>query len=45
MIISNMQKIEEALSPLVAYMDNPNKIDFDEDIISITYYLIIHNTH
>jgi len=42
-VISNMQKIEEALSPLVAYMDNPNKIDFDEDIISITYYLIIHN--
>jgi DNA-binding Lrp family transcriptional regulator len=32
-VISNMQKIEEALSPIVAYMDDPNKIDFDEDII------------
>ena len=39
----NLGKIEEALTPLVAYMENPNIIDFDEDIISIVYYLITHN--
>ena len=39
----NLTQIEEALTPLVAYMDDPSKIDFDEDIISIMYYLITHN--
>ena len=42
-VVKNLNKIEEALSPLVAYMEEPQKIDFDEDIISVTYELIIHN--
>ena len=42
-VVKNLGKIEEALSPLVAYMEEPQKIDFDEDIISVTYELIIHN--
>ena len=39
----NLAQIEEALTPLVIYMEDPYKIDFDEDIISIMYYLITHN--
>ena len=27
----NLTQIEEALTPLVAYMDDPYKIDFDEE--------------
>lgn len=37
----NYQIIEESLKPLVAFMENPKKIDFDEDIIYIIYMLII----
>jgi len=42
-VINNTKLIEEALTPLVAYMDNPIKIDFDEDIITIIYLIIINN--
>ena len=42
-VVKNLAQIEEALTPLVEYMTDPNKIDFDEDIVSIIYYLIIHN--
>ena len=39
----NLAQIEEALTPLVVYLEDPYKIDFDEDIISKMYYLITHN--
>ena len=42
-VVKNLAQIEEALTPLVEYVTEPNKIDFDEDIVSIIYYLIIHN--
>ena len=42
-VVKNLSQIEEALRPLVEYMNEPNKIDFDEDIVSIIYNLIIHN--
>ena len=42
-VVKNLAQIEEALTPLVEYVTEPNKIDFDEDIASIIYYLIIHN--
>ena len=42
-VINNYQLIENSLAPLVAYMDEPKKIEFDEDIITIIYLIIIHN--
>ena len=42
-VINNTQLIENSLAPLVKYMDNPSKIDFDEDIITIIYLIINHN--
>ena len=42
-VVKNLKQIEESLSPLVAYMDEPNRIDFDEDIISIINLIIVHN--
>ena len=42
-VINNMPLIENSLTPLVAYMNNPEKIDFDEDIITIVYLIIKHN--
>ena len=39
----NIQLIEESLKPLVEYMKEPKKIDFDEDIVTIIYLIIIHN--
>ena len=42
-VINNIQLIEESLKPLVEYMKEPKKIDFDEDIITIIYLIIIHN--
>ena len=42
-VVKNLTQIEEALSPLVEYMEDPNKIDFDEDIISIINLIIVHN--
>ena len=42
-VVKHLSQIEEALRPLVEYMNEPNKIDFDEDIVSIIYNLIIHN--
>ena len=38
---NNYNMIETALKPLVAYMDEPNKIDFDEEIINIIYSIIL----
>ena len=38
----NYELIESSLKPLVAYMDEPEKIDFDDDIIYIIYMIIIH---
>ena len=42
-VINNTPLIEEALTPLVNYMDNPTKIEFDEDIVTIIYLIIINN--
>ena len=42
-VINNIALIEESLSPLVEYMNDPKKIDFDEDIINIIYLIITHN--
>ena len=42
-VINNIQLIENSLTPLVAYMNNPEKIDFDEDIVTIVYLIIKHN--
>ena len=42
-VINNTPLIEEALAPLVSYMENPARIDFDEDIITIVYLIIINN--
>ena len=42
-VINNTPLIEEALTPLVSYMDNPTKIEFDEDIVTIVYLIIINN--
>ena len=42
-VVKNVEQIEESLAPLVEYMSEPNKIDFDEDIISVIYSLIVHN--
>jgi hypothetical protein len=36
----NYELIETSLKPLVAFMEDPKKIDFDEDIIYIIYMLI-----
>jgi len=37
----NYELIENSLKPLVAFMEEPKKIEFDEDIIYIIYNLII----
>jgi hypothetical protein len=42
-VIINTQKIEESLTPLVMYMNEPKNIDFDEDIINVIYLLIKYN--
>ena len=42
-VINNMQLIEKSLEPLVLYMENPKKIEFDEDIIAIVHLIITHN--
>ena len=42
-VINNMKLIEESLKPLVDYMKEPKKIEFDEDIITIIYLIIINN--
>ena len=42
-VINNTQLIEDSLNPLVNYMENPKKIEFDEDIITIIYLIINHN--
>ena len=42
-VVKNLNQIEECLRPLVEYMNEPKKIDYDEDIINIIYNLIIHN--
>ena len=42
-VIINTQKIEESLTPLVVYMNDPKNIDFDEDIINVIYLLIKHS--
>lgn len=42
-VINNNELIEKSLSPLVSCMDEPKKIEFDEDIITIIYLIIIHN--
>ena len=44
-VVKNLSKIEESLAPLVEYMNEPSKIDFDEDIVEIINNLIIHNQH
>ena len=44
-VVKNLPKIEESLAPLVEYMNEPSKIDFDEDIVEIINNLIIHNQH
>ena len=44
-VVKNLQKIEESFAPLVEYMNEPSKIDFDEDIVEIINNLIIHNQH
>ena len=36
----NYELIENSLKPLVAFMEDPTKIDFDEDLIYIIYILI-----
>ena len=41
-VSKNIELIENSLKPLVAYMEDPKKIDFDEDIIYIIYMIIIH---
>ena len=42
-VINNNELIEKSLAPLVSYMNEPAKIEFDEDIITIIYLIIIHN--
>ena len=42
-VINNMQLIEKSLEPLVSYMENPKKIEFDEDIIAVVHLIITHN--
>ena len=42
-VIDNIELIEKSLGPLIQYMNDPNKIDFDEDIINIIYLIITHN--
>ena len=42
-VVNNTELIENSLIPLVAYMNEPKKIDFDEDIINIIYLIITHN--
>ena len=37
----NYEIIEESLKPLLEYMDEPKKIDFDEDIVYIIYLIIV----
>lgn len=37
----NLELIETSLKPLMTYMEDPKKINFDEDIIYIIYMLII----
>ena len=37
----NFELIENSLKPLVAFMEEPNKIEFDDDIIYAIYILII----
>ena len=37
----NYELIEDSLKPLIAFMEDPKKIDFDEDIINIIYNIII----
>ena len=42
-VINNNELIENSLAPLVSYMNEPAKIEFDEDIITIIYLIIMHN--
>ena len=42
-VIKNLDLIEESLKPLVDYMENPNKIDFDEDLVAVIYLIIKYN--
>ena len=42
-VINNYELIENSLAPLVSYMNKPETIEFDEDIITIIYLIIIHN--
>jgi len=39
---NNFDKIEDSLKPLSEYMNDPEKIEFDEDIIYIVYMIILH---
>ena len=39
-VFNNYDFIENSLRPLLIYMDNPEKIKFDEDIINIIYILM-----
>ena len=42
-VINNYELIENSLAPLVSYMNKPETIEFDEDIITIIYLIITHN--
>ena len=41
-VVKNETQIEQCLTPLIQYMENPEKIDFDEDLVNSIYLLIIH---
>ena len=41
-VIGNLKTIAEAMNPLFAHMKNVEKIDFDEDLISIMTNIIRH---
>ena len=42
-VIKNTDLIETSLAPLVEYMKNPKKIEFDEDLVTIVYNMITTN--
>ena len=42
-VVKNNDIIEQSLKPLFDYMNEPKKIGFDEDLISIMYLIITHH--
>ena len=42
-VLKNSDLIETSLTPLIEYMAKPKKIEFDEDLITIVYNIIITN--